>query len=445
MADERDYSEDGIGALMYNPQLSNRLQQMQQNRDASVAQTQAQSQPYQGDTYVDEYGQVRRFEDMGKPPPSLEQTVQNQTGMQAGLERSTFSPYSAEAGWHVPGVVYDGIKMIAAPEQAYNYGNVTPEDAASFAMNTMGGGFGASKLMRNPTGTMAGKDLGMQIGPNASKKYWDPADAQFYQTLIEAPKPPPEKAVRAMLGSYDQFPIHKNAEAAGEYLGKEFGSKIFREISDAPSVYSQPSAAVSPVAALRVRAGHPIPIPAVLDHPQLYEAYPQLANTKLLYKDLPANEGGWYDHRINTIVLNKNKSKELQHSTLLHEIQHNIQKIEGWSAGSNTDFTRDRLLAQAYPEQTDFYHAKLPEDELYQRFAQKKLRQEVDDQAFDTYQRNQGEASARATQARRHFTQQDLDRNPILYDVSPDQLTPYKAGGTVNSIDRPIKGGKKDI
>lgn len=71
----------------------------------------------------------------------------------------------------------------------------------------------------------------------------------------------------------------------------------------------------------------------VLKHPALYKAYPKLADTPIIFEDLPAANGGYYDHIQNRIHLNRayilTDSPKDSTATLLHEVQHLIQEATG--------------------------------------------------------------------------------------------------------------------
>lgn len=72
----------------------------------------------------------------------------------------------------------------------------------------------------------------------------------------------------------------------------------------------------------------------VLNHPRLFEAYPQLKEVKVRLVDDPGINGSW-SKADNTIELNPNAPEPLE--TLLHEVQHAIQDHEGWARGANTE------------------------------------------------------------------------------------------------------------
>lgn len=74
-----------------------------------------------------------------------------------------------------------------------------------------------------------------------------------------------------------------------------------------------------------------------LKHDELYEAYPLLRHTTLRFEKLDPGVKGKFDKRSNTIVLSDSlfgKGPE----TLLHEIQHIIQKYEGFQGGTSPEY-----------------------------------------------------------------------------------------------------------
>lgn len=95
-----------------------------------------------------------------------------------------------------------------------------------------------------------------------------------------------------------------------------------------------------------------------LRHSDLFEAYPALRHTSVVFKDTMPGVNGYYDRSTDTIVL----SKDLVGSpdrTLVHEIQHIIQGTEKFAGGSNLDYwgykNKDR---QAYKSDRRYLEAE---------------------------------------------------------------------------------------
>ena len=85
----------------------------------------------------------------------------------------------------------------------------------------------------------------------------------------------------------------------------------------------------------------------VLDFPELYEAYPQLRDYRV-YGDMLGSTAyrGMYDGW-NAILLNDMLGEQEVLGTLLHEVQHAIQKIEGFAKGANTRNGMDAYMRSA--------------------------------------------------------------------------------------------------
>lgn len=70
---------------------------------------------------------------------------------------------------------------------------------------------------------------------------------------------------------------------------------------------------------------------------EIFKAYPQLKNVRLIFDDtLPKEEAGHYSAKHNAIVINANDFHPEMQSTLIHELQHAIQRIEGFATGGST-------------------------------------------------------------------------------------------------------------
>jgi len=79
----------------------------------------------------------------------------------------------------------------------------------------------------------------------------------------------------------------------------------------------------------------------VFNAPDLYQAYPEIKNTKTVFKDLPPFELGSYNIYTNTITVNKDlykNNKPEANLTMLHEMQHYIQNKEFFEGGSNPSY-----------------------------------------------------------------------------------------------------------
>ncbi len=82
----------------------------------------------------------------------------------------------------------------------------------------------------------------------------------------------------------------------------------------------------------------------VVSHKELFEAYPQLKNVKFTYNTLDKKTLGSYSPSNKTITLNNNLigDNEAIKNTLIHEIQHAIQDIEGFAQGASVEYWKEQ-------------------------------------------------------------------------------------------------------
>ena len=79
----------------------------------------------------------------------------------------------------------------------------------------------------------------------------------------------------------------------------------------------------------------------VFTAPDLYQAYPDIKNVKVVFKDLPPNNYGSFNVSTKVITVNKDlylNNKNEANLTMLHEMQHYIQTKELFEGGSNPSF-----------------------------------------------------------------------------------------------------------
>jgi hypothetical protein len=223
------------------------------------------------------------------------------------------------------------------------------------------------------------------------------------------------------------------------------GSKFFQEISDKDAVYKPPFGRVKGVVDnlldfYRVK-DMPDPEPTVkmsevLKHPKLYEAYPEVKDMQVSYYSGRGEDWGYYNPETGVIGINKNISKDNQLDTILHEIQHHIQKRESWSGGANPSMYEAEIVGKLSPADRDLLNQSIQDPSIVAK--QNALITSIRQQAFDMYQRNQGEAAARATSARRNLDDRQIYSTPIKYDVPEHEITPYESGGLIGDDDYTI-------
>lgn len=144
----------------------------------------------------------------------------------------------------------------------------------------------------------------------------------------------------------------------------------------------------------------PVKLNTVLDHPELFNAYPELADVKVKFDNDPSVNASW-SKRDNTIFLNPKAADPL--ASIIHEVQHAIQDHEGWARGANVDSVYrtapvdaiNRVLDKGIPSDRDEWDAR------------RAVRNDPD-AAEQLYNRAGGEYEARAAASRLRWD--DLDR-----------------------------------
>ena len=74
-----------------------------------------------------------------------------------------------------------------------------------------------------------------------------------------------------------------------------------------------------------------------VENDELFASYPELKQTQIIFTDqLPERTAGYYSEKDNTIVVNT-KSSLAYESIIAHEVQHAIQRIEGFARGGSIE------------------------------------------------------------------------------------------------------------
>ena len=149
----------------------------------------------------------------------------------------------------------------------------------------------------------------------------------------------------------------------------------------------------------------------LVDHPQLFEAYPELRDVKV--ETTPGIGVGNYNPDTNTIGVSHTRRREV----LAHEIQHIIQRIEEFArGGSISAMSRPEHEAEINKEyqrgeakrHSDMMNQAIMDDDVD---AATEHRDTASKYAiFQAYQRLAGEIEARDTQARINMTAKDRER-----------------------------------
>ena len=181
----------------------------------------------------------------------------------------------------------------------------------------------------------------------------------------------------------------------------------------------------------------------IIDHPELFEAYPHLADIKV--QSMPANSGfrGDLTNNGSLIRLNETLTPDEARSVMLHELQHSIQGKEGWARGGTSgEFPTAETIENAKYIQDlidsgkSFTEAgKIFQEQFGKRagmeamgLASNKKAYKISPNQYENYRNLAGEAEARLTQAREKLTPEErLKANPFEQregtglDINPDE------------------------
>jgi hypothetical protein len=212
-----------------------------------------------------------------------------------------------------------------------------------------------------------------------------------------------------------------------------------------------------------------------VDHPELRAAYPELFDRpfKQLEPDHPEytasqNTSGFFNPTTKEIVVNGDFTEDSQRDTVLHELQHAVQQLEGWQGGSSPG-----LMAMHMADRDALKYAAEKENELLTLLAPKaKIRPLTEqslkdiegklekykqlegiDDPFKAYERAAGEEEARAVERRSRLSDEDLKAwHPSENYDTPfsEHITDFAAGGEVHMagggfLDMMAKAAKQGV
>ncbi|MBP7654683.1 hypothetical protein KA977_14780, partial [Candidatus Dependentiae bacterium] len=137
----------------------------------------------------------------------------------------------------------------------------------------------------------------------------------------------------------------------------------------------------------------------VIDHQKLFETYPQLKNIAIVFTDDLKAEGN-YDAENKIININYaiKEGKNIK-TTLLHEIQHAIQDIEGFAMGGSPENILNEKLEKIKEQ---WFNNEIDSETYYEK--RSKLIQSDENIYFQEYKRLLGEMEARETAYRTDLT-----------------------------------------
>ncbi len=150
------------------------------------------------------------------------------------------------------------------------------------------------------------------------------------------------------------------------------------------------------------------PITRVFEFPELYRNYPEVKEIVVKVVDtLPPRDLGQFDPVNAILILSDKLDPAKARSVVLHEIQHWIQRFEGFKSQGSSPVLADHRLRMTL--------AALgiePSDMDEETFAET---------VWEDYRRNYGEAEARIVQRRRDLTREERAERPPYADLDVDE------------------------
>jgi hypothetical protein len=188
-------------------------------------------------------------------------------------------------------------------------------------------------------------------------------------------------------------------------------SDVNSHIKGGPTFYDT---VMNRMTALQKPSGEPMYAKDVFYHPKLYEAYPQLGDIEIEFVAKGNKATASYNPVNNVIKINEKLTPQEARSSMLHELQHAVQEIEGFNKGADANKiiglsvkNYDDLMGEIGDLNAEMRKAVgTPE---YDRLMDRRMNlvkkvQAIGDPLVEgskIYQRYGGEAEARLTQARR--------------------------------------------
>lgn len=208
----------------------------------------------------------------------------------------------------------------------------------------------------------------------------------------------------------------------------------------------------------------------VLEHPELFEAYPHLKDIKVVTHKADNPTRGSYNQEKNLISIREDLTPDEAKSVMLHELTHGIQAKEEFNRGANAqqliqhfEQKKQALLPEIEALNAEMSIAnKAGDSAKYEELINKRddlamqyIKMKPEQLGYETYLKHGGEAEARLVQNRMNLSPEEL-RQYFPYkkgakeyglDINPDEaIITTQHPGTINqpaqSLD--IKGFKDE-
>ena len=134
---------------------------------------------------------------------------------------------------------------------------------------------------------------------------------------------------------------NEQREMLREYVSQrerdEFSDKTYQQLTDMLGDEFENFAAALEEKMSASAGKNDLSLAEYINHPKLFEAYPDLKNVTVRFDSMPDGQKGYFSKRDNTIVLSDSLFGE-DADVVLHEIQHVIQGMEGFASGTNPGY-----------------------------------------------------------------------------------------------------------
>lgn len=194
----------------------------------------------------------------------------------------------------------------------------------------------------------------------------------------------------------------------------------------------------------------------VFEHPELLEAYPHLAEIKVVTHKADTPLRGSYNQKKNEISIREDLDSEEAKSVMLHELTHSIQSKEEFNRGANASqliqyFAKEKeaimpqiealnaeaRIALRAGDKSTYDNLMAQRDQLSKQY----IEMNPEKLGYEAYLKHGGEAEARMVQNRMNLSPEELRQNfpyqnaPNQYglDINPDEaIITTKTPGTIN-------------
>jgi hypothetical protein len=186
-------------------------------------------------------------------------------------------------------------------------------------------------------------------------------------------------------------------------------------------------------------------IEEVMRHPKLFDAYPELKGIQVQLLPETSKNNASFSPVEKIIRVNPSLPADKATSSILHELQHGIQEIEGWNKGADAN-----TILKNYQQQLDNIDTRLTEANLQAKKAvgtpeydklmaiRDKISREYREltgadirgiygKAMEEYKAHGGEAEARLTQTRQKLTDEErknvypFAKGKNALDINPEE------------------------